>query len=241
MIDKNFFKDILRIPSKSREEYLMIDFIKSQLRTRGLSYYVDDVGNILCTKGSSNKYTLLVCHTDTVHDLDHSLEVREFIELGDVCFTGYNKNNNKDSGIGGDNKCGIYMVLSILDSMENVKCCFFVQEEIGCLGVKNIIEDSFFKDIDLCIEFDSPGFTTSYQLRGCRLYNNQSTDILFEKYGIFKKSHSCTDVYYLMDRYGMECYNLPAGYYNQHHPNEWIKLKDMEISLDLASKIILHK
>jgi putative aminopeptidase FrvX len=40
------------------------------------------------------------------------------------------------TGIGGDDKCGVYACLELLKELPNLKAAFFVSEETGCHGSK---------------------------------------------------------------------------------------------------------
>ena len=73
---KNRLKEVLSIPTYSRNEELMITYLKEVLDEKGYEYYVDDIGNIYITKGNVEYYPCFVAHTDTVHRVNKNLRKR---------------------------------------------------------------------------------------------------------------------------------------------------------------------
>ena len=67
----------------------------------------------------------------------------------------YNDNGNP-TGIGGDNKCGVFACLELLKELPNLKVAFFVSEETGCHGSR-AADEKFFSNVGYCIQFDAPG------------------------------------------------------------------------------------
>ncbi len=96
------------------------------------NYQIDEIGNIYVTKGEISDqefYPCVVAHTDTVHPID-SINIREE-ELkdskGNLSFSlkAYNDEGNP-TGIGGDDKCGVFACLQLLEEFDTIKVAFFV-------------------------------------------------------------------------------------------------------------------
>lgn len=58
-------------------------------------------------------------------------------------------------GIGADDKSGVCICLSIFQHVEKLKACFFLEEEVGCIG-SNHMDLDWFDNVGYVIGFDSP-------------------------------------------------------------------------------------
>ena len=148
-------KEVLSIPTHSLNEEMMIEYLEGVLEQKGYENYTDKHGNIYVTKGKSENYPCFIAHTDTVHRINHNLQVVEGIIDHKVILRGIDKETKRASGIGGDDKCGIFLALEMLDTLPNVKAAFFVAEEIGCKGSRHA-DPKFFNNVGYVIQFDSP-------------------------------------------------------------------------------------
>lgn len=57
--------------------------------------------------------------------------------------------NEKNEGLGADDKNGIWIALKCLRKYDSLKLAFFVSEEVGCVGSGKAVMD-FFNDCLLC-------------------------------------------------------------------------------------------
>ncbi len=255
----NRLKEVLSIPTKSRQEDLMINYLKGVLTERGYTdasnpnetptgnyFKVDRLGNIYVTKGTAEFYPCFVSHTDTVHDIDHNMTVIETRdnEKNITILTGVNKETLKPSGIGGDDKCGVYLCLEMLDTFENVKAAFFVSEEIGCIGSK-IADKDFFSNVGYAIQYDSPeGDSMSFTLMSKELFGTESefgTKVggLIREHGINNWArHPYTDIWQLLEKFDFSCLNLAAGYYRMHTASEFVIVEDVQNSYELGVRLV---
>lgn len=253
-------KEVLSIPTVSRNETLMIEYLKGVLTEKGFTdvsdseaenhegnhFKVDKIGNIYVTKGTAEHYPCFVSHTDTVHSIDHGLTVIETRdeESNITILTGVNKETLKPSGIGGDDKCGVYLCLEMLDTFENVKLAFFVSEEIGCVGSR-MADPDFFSNVGYAIQYDSPeGNSMSYTLMSRQLFGKE-TDFGTKVSGLIIESgidkwayHPYTDIWQLLEKFDFSCLNLAAGYYNMHRSNEYVIVEDVQNSYELGVKLV---
>jgi hypothetical protein len=242
----NRLKEVLSVPTKSRNETLMIEYLKKVLDEKGYDYTVDRLGNVYVTKGEAEYYPCFISHTDTVHEIDHGLTVIETKdkENGITILTGVNKDTLKPSGIGGDDKCGVFLCLEMLDTYENVKAAFFVSEEIGCVGSR-IADPEFFSNVGYAIQYDSPeNDSMSYTLMGKNLFETKSefgekVSGLIIEHGIKDWAHHpYTDIWQLLEKFDFSCLNLAAGYYNMHRANEYVIVEDVENAYNLGLEIV---
>lgn len=236
-------KEVLSIPTHSRNEELMIAYLENILSTKGYEYYKDKIGNIYVTKGKANFYPCFVAHTDTVHYVNHNLKVVQLEENNQTILTGIDSSTLKPSGIGGDDKCGVFLCLEMLDVLDNVKVALFVSEEIGCVGSREA-DPEFFKNVGYAIQYDSPkGNSMSLTLMGKNLFGKetdfgQKVSPLILEHGINSwERHPYTDIWPLMDKFGFSCLNLAAGYHRYHTANEYVVVEEVQNAFELGLKL----
>jgi putative aminopeptidase FrvX len=246
-MDKKLLKEILSIPSYTGNESKLVHFICEFLEENKIPYKVDELLNIYCTKGDADIYPCVVAHTDTVHN-NHYIDVRT--ELKKNCrdvvkeaYKGYNA-KGKPTGIGGDDKAGVFACLTLLLELHVLKAAFFVSEEIGCKGSKEA-DEAFFENVGYAIQFDAPfDYMVTEVSSGVPLFDrdseffNKANNVLVEyiipEYG----SHPYTDVYALKKLFDFSCINLSIGYYNYHTADEYVILEDVENGIKIGREMI---
>ena len=60
-----------------------------------------------------------------------------------------------EGGIGADDKLGCAIALALVDALPVVKAAFFVEEELGMLGSREL-DKGWFADVGFCLSNDSP-------------------------------------------------------------------------------------
>ena len=239
-------KEVLSVPTHSRNEKLMIEYLEKVLKDKGFKYQKDKMGNIFVTKGKTEYFPLFVSHTDTVHRVNTNLKVVQLEEENEIILTGVDKETLKPSGIGGDDKCGVFLCLEMLDTLDNVKVAFFVSEEIGCLGSKKAVSTNpqFFQNVGYAIQYDSPkGNSMSMSLMGKDLFNKTSdfgekVSPLILEHGINDWArHPYTDIWPLIDTFNFSCLNLAAGYHRYHTDNEYVVVSEVQNGFELGLKL----
>ena len=239
-------KEVLSVPTYSGDEELMITYLQNVLTEKGFEHYTDKIGNIYVTKGKAEWYPCFVSHTDTVHKVNPNFKVVQLEENGRVILTGIDKETMKPSGIGGDDKCGVFACLELLDKFDTIKVAFFVSEEVGCIGSKNA-DDNFFSNVGYVIEFDAPGdyMVTEYCF-GVKLYDKESeffkkTDKVLVEHMLSEPQymvHPYTDVFALKKKYDFACINFSIGYHNYHTKNEYVCVEEVEAGIKAGEELI---
>ena len=239
----NRLKEVLSIPTHSRNEYLMIEYLEKVLTEKGYSYKKDNIGNIYVEKGETEFFPCFVAHTDTVHSINHNLKVVQLKEGDKTILTGVDSETLEPSGIGGDDKCGVFLALEMLDTLDNVKVAFFVSEEIGCVGSRQA-DPEFFKNVGYAIQYDSPeGDSMSMSLMGDNLFIKDSdfgtkVSPLILEHGITNWArHPYTDVWQIMEKFNISCLNLAAGYHRYHTDNEYVVVEEVQNGFELGLKL----
>jgi len=236
-------KEVLSVPTHSRKEDLMIEYLEKVLVQKGYDYKKDTIGNIYVTKGEAEYFPCFVAHTDTVHSINLNLKVVQLEENGQTILTGIDAKTMRPSGIGGDDKCGVFLCLEMLDKLDNVKIALFVSEEIGCIGSRQA-DPEFFSNVGYAIQYDSPkGDSMSMSLMGKDLFGKstnfgEKVSPLILEHGITDWArHPYTDIWPLMEKFGFSCLNLAAGYHRYHTANEYVVVEEVENGFELGLKL----
>lgn len=243
-------KEILEIPSFSGMEVLVVEYITKFCIEHNFQYKIDEHNNVYVTKGKINKgeyYPCVVAHTDTVHSDqrhlilgDKKIHIVENVVDGKIRFSGFDNVRNRPTGIGGDDKAGVYICLKLLLDFDVMKAAFFVKEEIGMKG-SQYADKKFFKNVGYAIQFDGPTRNWfSKSLMGQDLWNESfMTDIkpLLENYKVDNFSKDpYTDVYQLVKKFDFCGAVFPTGYYDWHSPEEYVIPEETEECYELGKE-----
>lgn len=239
-MNENFdlLKQLYCIHSKSGNEKKMRKFIRRWINKNVENVVVtnDSSGNLYATKGSAENYPCLVSHIDQVqynHSKDFSV-----CDNGDAFF-GFSMSSKSFQGLGADDKNGIWVCLMCLKKYDNIKCAFFVGEEIGCVGSSKA-DMNFFNDCRFCLQIDRKGnsdLITEISSEMCSKEFLQ--DVNCESYG-YKTTHGLmTDVDTLRNNgLAISCVNISCGYYNPHTDEEFTIKNDLIKCLNFVEHII---
>lgn len=230
---RNRFEKICRMTQKEVKE-----FVANELKKTHKEITVDD--GFVYAQGTIP--VLLVSHMDTVHK-----------ELPFII--SYDKKTDKLSstnGIGGDDRCGIYMILEVIKRF-NCSVLFCEDEEVGCIGADKFTdfvnamitaksegkESETISIVDkmefnYMIEFDRKGSRDAvfYDCDNPEFTNFICKDFYIEDWG------SCSDISVLAPFFGVAAVNLSCGYYKAHTKEEYVIFSEMERSIEEACKIL---
>ena len=144
------------ISSPSGREGKMAKFIIEELKRMEIPFRQDRYGNIYAVKGNRESYPCVVAHMDEVHRRKTGSYAAHLV--ADSMIVGYDHKRKRMTGIGADDKNGIWICLKCLEDFKAVKCAFFVQEEVGCIGSGHA-DMSFFSDCRFVIQCDPVSYT----------------------------------------------------------------------------------
>ena len=168
---------------------------------------------------------LLIAHMDTVH----KALPRTIMYFKDTDILTCNE------GIGGDDRCGIYIILEIVKRY-NCSVLFCEDEEIGGAGAKKFIKTEIAKTVDpnYIIEFDRKGKNDAV------FYDCDNPEFeLFITERFFKTNWGTfSDISILAPFIGVAAVNLSCGYYNAHTVQEYVVLHEMETVIDETYSIL---
>lgn len=233
-------KSLYEINCKSGHEAEIKNFVLGQLADVELSVEEDSFGNIFITKGVAGSYPCVTAHLDEVHvPVEKSLVVDgDMIYAVDAA--------GERTGIGADDKNGLWIIIRLLHEKPLLKVALFVQEErdgemAGCRGSKACSLD-FFNDVRYILAVDRKGDSEVVTVgKGdIRLCNDDMFPVdILHKYGYECVAGGRTDVVALKER-GLEtpCCNIGCGYYNAHKPDEYTIFTHLEKALAFVGELL---
>ena len=172
---------------------------------------------------------LLTAHMDTVH----KEVVKDFYETKSGIIS-------SPQGIGGDDRCGIYMILTILRTTEHRPSILFCEdEEIGGVGSNKFLQLSphakDLVDLNFMIELDRANANDIV------FYNDDNKD--FHEFvanitGYKKATGSFSDISHLCPFAKISGVNISCGYYHAHTLEEEVNVKEMMESIKATIKLL---
>ena len=238
----DLLKQILVVPTCSRQEDRMVAYIMEHVRQRGAArgweITTDAWNNVFVRKGGNGILPCVAAHIDTVH-LPRPVEI---VQQDGIVF-GVDEKGRR-CGIGADDKAGVFVCLELLERFDQIAVALFAAEEIGCVGADHA-PAAWFDDVGCVIEWDCPGRgLVSYTSSGTRLFANngefiQAAAPVLQAHGLTRwQHHPFTDVMALRGRFDFSCLNLSCGYYNWHRPDEFVVLAEVEDELKAGEALI---
>jgi hypothetical protein len=251
----DLLKEVLSVPTKTYKEEKMVLYIANCLVENNIEYYIDIHNNVYATKKEKEVpedfyYPCVIAHTDTVHNID-TINVREeYLKNAQkeikLSLKAYN-DKGLPTGIGGDDKCGVFACLTLLKELPYLKAAFFVSEETGCHGSKKA-DPEFFSNVGYGIQFDAPeNWMITEKCFSQDLFDRESEffevcdQVLTE--GMHNEDmqymvHPYTDVYALRSKFSFSCINFSIGYYDYHTPNEYVVIEDVFKGIEMGRQMI---
>lgn len=168
---------------------------------------------------------LLVAHLDTVH--------KKLPQT--VLYDEETKAISSPEGIGGDDRCGIYIIFEVIKKF-HCSVLFCEDEEIGAIGADKFTDTDFAQQLSFnyIIEFDRKGSNDAV------FYDCDNPE--FEEFitkDFFKTAHgSFTDISILAPFFGCAAVNLSCGYYNAHTTSEYVVFPEMLKVIEESCKIL---
>ena len=197
-------------------------YVRSELKRLGYETVFAEDGFVF----APGEIPVLLCaHMDTVHAcIPHQIHVNLNKKSQTVI--------SAEDGIGGDDRCGIYMVLQIA-AKRKCSVLFLEDEEIGLVGAGKFTERPLSWDLNYqyIMEFDRANRNDAV------FYECDNPDFVsfIEKDGFYKEAFgSCSDISEIAPHIGCAAVNLSCGYYNQHTKTEYVIWEEMLSSVESA-------
>jgi len=174
---------------------------------------------------------LLTAHMDTVH----KETVEDFYDY-------YHEEKNchiisSPQGIGGDDRCGVYMILEIIKT-HNCSVLFCEDEEIGGVGSRKFCHTELIeelKNMKYLIELDRKGKNDAV-FYDCENYD--FTKFIEKNTGYQEDYGSFSDISTLSPACKVASVNLSCGYYNAHKTSEYVVMEEMFNTIEVVKKLL---
>lgn len=235
--EKKLLLDLFHLYAPSKKEEPVLNFIKSVLEANKIPYSQDKNGNIICLNHTGEP--LLSAHTDCVG----TAESGAYVELIDIYPYGDDEIMKGIGNIGGDDKCGVFLILLYLLSGKPINAVFSICEEIGGTdGIKTVVkeveENEVWKSIPYAIVLDRkhPGDIICYKNDYGSLKFEEALEKIGKDYGYKAVLGGCSDMNTLKD-YFNGC-NLSVGYFNPHSTTEFVSIADLYNCWEYLNELI---
>lgn len=169
---------------------------------------------------------LLTAHMDTVHK-----------ELcADIQYI--NGTVTSPQGIGGDDRCGIYIIEKILEAGIDCSVLLCEDEEVGSVGAYKFIEtpeaEALIGTFKFIIELDRMNSNDAVFYEG----NNKEFEQFVTKEFFKKNWGSWSDICVLAPFFDCAAVNLSCGYYKAHTTSEYVRLPEVYKVISEVKKLI---
>jgi len=194
-------------------------------------------GNLLVRKGpAAGPHPHFVSHMDQVHNYEPFMQVR--VVDGELRAS---DGNGDQCGVGGDDKCGIYLALVMLHVLPHCTAVFVRDEEVGCLG-SGEVPLGWFAHASFVLQADRNNRTMDVirSTNGMNCASDGFMDAILDlpvarAAGHSENSGSITDIGELASRgLAVSMVNISSGYHSPHSKREVVNLGELGIALQLA-------
>ena len=218
-LNLNDFKNILTMKQEELH-YFILGQLSGKYETRDIYVFNEQY---IYVKGTIP--VLLCSHLDTVHAAEPTLETIFHDREKNVMWS--------PDGIGGDDRCGVFSVLDIVQKGYRPHLLFSWNEEIGCVGSGEFAKTAevvfgeplqeALASINLAVQFDRKGFSEAVY------YNlaNQDFENYINSFGFHTEIGSYTDICEVCPEFGFAGVNVSAGYMDEHNKYERIYVDEL--------------
>lgn len=214
------FEDICRMSQSQLKTYLT-KYLKSKYNN------VTSSDGFIYAKGTFP--VLLVAHMDTVHK--HQVKQIVYSDKLNII--------SSPQGIGGDDRCGVHMIMQII---KDYKCSvlFTEDEEIGGVGASKFVKALRKKEIEIAkvnymIELDRKGEKDAIFYE-CD--NPEFEQFIIEDDDWEVEYGSYTDIVELEPEIGVAGVNFSCGYYKPHTTDEYVVISEMKANINKVKKLL---
>lgn len=193
--------------------------LKKYLTKRLSSYYakIESPKAYIYARGSLK--VLLVAHLDTVYSKPPKKinVINNYIQSPD--------------GIGGDDRCGVYIILKLLEKGLRPSVLFTTDEEIGGIGASEFTLDVDNLDVNFILQLDRRGKNDVVR------YDDDNLDLtkFIETFGFKENYGTFSDISIIAPHYCISAVNLSCGYFNEHRGAS--EIIDFKVVVDVLNKV----
>lgn len=173
---------------------------------------------------------LVTAHMDTVHKMGVK-QVITSVEKGKTTIS-------SPQGIGGDDRCGIYMIMRLIEMGNTPSVLFCEDEEVGGVGSNKFCKSDYIdelKEMNYLIELDRMNSNDAV-FYDCE--NDEFTEFITTTTGYKEAWGSFSDISHLSPACGIASVNLSCGYYNAHTVKEYVVWEDMLHTINVVDTLL---
>ena len=230
VVNKGYLKNLLMFNQTELFEHI----VQKVSKNNKYNITVFHKSGIIVTPKGIDKYPLICSHLDTINDSKKIKLQNSDIEIdGDIIRL---SQSSLAKCLGGDDRCGVYTALQLIDLGFPFGFAFFCDGEIGWIGSSMLAKDiDENESITAFIGLDRRGLD-NVAVYG---YNNSDLIRLFENEGYIQVDGSITDVAVLSEQSSrnLACVNLSIGYYNEHTKMEFINIYGIQKAIKTLIKL----
>lgn len=215
----DLLKQILKIPTQEQLHKVLVKFLRKHYKNVIVQRdFIIAEGNIPIA---------LVAHMDTVHRFS-PIELYYDVE-NDVMWS--------PQGLGADDRAGVYAIVDIIKRGFRPHVIFTTDEETGGIGAKRLVAmhpEYPFDQLKFIIELDRAN------KEDCVFYecaNDEFTEYI-ESFGFEEDLGTFTDISIIAPAWRVAAVNLSVGYYNEHTLGEYLKLNELNKTIDRVINIL---
>ena len=220
------FQKIAKMRQHQLKKWLLKRYIG-----RGYKVHNGDGYLYLEPEGDGATPVCLVAHLDTVHkELPREIVVERHPGRTII---------SSPQGIGGDDRCGVWIIARLLDSGFRPHVIFCEDEEIGCVGsrkfAKSGLAEGMGKEINFMVQLDRKGSCDAVYYD---LDNAEFEDFISETTGFSTAQGSYSDICELAPAADVAAVNLSCGYYKEHTLEHYVVWEEMLNTLEAAAMLL---
>ena len=208
------FEDILRMTQKELKKALAVELKRLRYKPISKDGFIYAEGKIPI---------MLIAHLDTVH--------KNIVKT--ICYSPNGRIIMSPDGIGGDDRCGVYMILQIIKK-QRCHVLFCEDEEIGGIGATKFATSGIKPNIDYMIELDRRGNNDAVFYE-C---DNRDFTEYIKSFGFMEEFGSFSDISVIAPELGVAAVNISAGFFNEHTKHEYIDTQVMRDNIKRVTKIV---
>lgn len=222
-------KNFIKICKMGQQE--LKGYLRRWLKSNGYKSIVED--GYIYAKGSAG--VVVTAHMDTVHEKPRG-KVKDVL----ITYAGGKTAISSKQGIGGDDRCGVYMIQQLVEKYKLRPTIVFCEdEEIGGVGsgklcknkdlISELSKENFFIELDRAHDKDLVYYDDM---------NDEFHNWCEKVTGYFEATGSFSDISNLCPDTGISGVNISCGYYKAHTTEEFVIFEEMIASTEKAAKLI---
>jgi hypothetical protein len=226
--EKEMLLELFRMYAPSGQEECVADYVSFQLNQLGIKFVKDKNNNIY--NFSNPGKPLLSAHMDCVG----KEECGWYVNFVNIFSYGKDEIMKGMGNIGGDDKCGVFLILLALKNHPDFNFCFSVGEEVGgangikFIDFKKMKEDGITDQIPYALVLDrrNMGDIICVQNNYGSKEFDDALSLVGKEFGYKSERGSVSDANTISDY--INCANLSVAYHNAHTKTEFVSLMGMK-------------